>query len=225
MNKSSKPLFIFLILGIGLLVSGYKQFSEIKYTLLDATMACCENGTCDGTDCDNYNVYAAIKPDHCSPEIQITCRECMDAIRYDRTCSGTTRYTYCIDNSMGGVRYSSWCGYESPLNISIGGPGYLALGANGYFSSSTTGGCTASFPNHYQWYLYYPCNEEMLALKEKSNTEIIDALPCGVWDPFGSDSPSITRSDTKNFWLKCVVSNNYNPNATSNIWTVEIVDE
>lgn len=66
-------------------------------------------------------------------------------------------------------------------------------------------------------------------MKQNSATEKadnnIDALPCDTWAPFGSSTPSITRSDTKDFWLKCVISNNFNPNATSNFWMVKIVSK
>ncbi|MDQ7816152.1 MAG: hypothetical protein RDU14_03950 [Melioribacteraceae bacterium] len=203
---------------------GFYQIENSKYILLDSTMLCCESGNCDYRDCHSDSVTVGLKPNQCSPEPTVSCIECVNAIRYNRTCNQPTEpYTWCFDNEVGGVRYSSYCGYEVQQQISISGPGYLAPGVNGYFSSQVTLDCSPNYPNHYQWYLYYPCSESLESINEDRESSI-DALPCGVWDSFGSDTPTISRSDTKDFWLKCYVWNNFKEGAISNIWQVTIVE-
>lgn len=119
--------------------------------------------------------------------------------------------------------------YEYPLTIGISGPGYLASGVVGHFSASTTGGCPDYYPAQYKWFIYYPCIELKSNKKQELSEEIIDALPCDVWNVIGSNSPNLSRSDTKSYYLKCITWNNFdadpiNNPAVSNIIYVQVGD-
>lgn len=224
MNSRIKLLILFSLIIFSFL--GFQQYSSDSFILTDARMLCCENGSCDGLDCYSSNATISLTLYGCPPnkEQTVTCKECVDAIMSNKTCSGTTRYTYCIDNEVGGVRYSSWCGFEVPLSISIEGPTSLYSGYSGYFEAVVYGGCTLSFPNNLQWYIYYPCEINLKTNKVDSITEEIDQLPCGVWDTFGGNTSLISRSDTRNFWLKCKVTNSFSGTVTSQILFVDIIN-
>ncbi len=94
-----------------------------------------------------------------------------------------------------------------PLSISITGSTILNPGQYGSWEANPSGGIQAY---HYQWYYMYPDNP----LIRKPGT--------GYWISVGSDDPSLTRYDDETFQLKCVVTDNANNTATSNILTVDV---
>lgn len=91
-------------------------------------------------------------------------------------------------------------GVQPPLlSISISGPTQLASGVTGYFNSSVIGGIT---PYHYNWQMYVP--------------SLIRALPTNQWVSIGTDSPNTNISYTRDFKVRCRVTDATNTTITSN---------
>jgi len=222
MNGLVKITIISLVFLV-VIFSIYSVMTE-KYLLADSLNNCCEGLFCNDKYCSDSSTMRHKWYYNCNQEKTLTCKDCIDAWRYWRLCNQTeVKYTYCIEY---GVRYSSWCGYENPLNIGINGPGYIASGVVGHFAASTTGGCPDYYPNQYKWLILYPCNPYE---KNQNDNLIIDALPCDEWNVVGSNSPNLSHSDNRSYYLKCISWNNYdttyNNPAVSNILYVEVISD
>ena len=105
----------------------------------------------------------------------------------------------------------STLGVPAPLSASISGNTYLNSGQNGTWTANPSGGYQ---PYTYDWYLLYPGT--------LPKTASINKPPAGYWIMMQDHSQQITRYDDQDFELKCVVTDNQNNNATSNIIYVTV---
>ncbi|PJA97772.1 MAG: hypothetical protein CO128_10780 [Ignavibacteriales bacterium CG_4_9_14_3_um_filter_30_11] len=79
------------------------------------------------------------------------------------------------------------------LTASISGPSILNAYQIGTWTVTTQGGVP---PYSYAWSYYIPCGAG------------VPAAPCGYWNPVGQTSNQLSRYDTKDFILKCVITDN-----------------
>jgi len=105
-----------------------------------------------------------------------------------------------------GLHYSSYYGTEYPLSVSISGPSTLEPYEYGTFSAYPSGGVS---PYSYSWQIYYPCDEMMNSSLKDDGGIIIDAPPCGYWEPLQTQQSSFQRYDTRDFILKCTVTDSH----------------
>ncbi len=80
-------------------------------------------------------------------------------------------------------------------------------GETGTWTAHPSGGQT---PYHYQWEYYIFCD----GIENFGDIEP-DAVPCGYWFDFGSDSPTASRSDWRSFKVKVTVTDANNSTAVA----------
>jgi hypothetical protein len=116
-------------------------------------------------------------------------------------------------NSLPRTEHSVY--YQPPLAVTISGPSYLNSGQSGTWTASASGGTT---PYHYQWWYMHPSNNTLqsFSIIEPNN------IPLDTWFTLGTDSPTLSRYDSQNFNLKCVVTDATNTQVTSNIISVSV---
>jgi hypothetical protein len=102
------------------------------------------------------------------------------------------------------------------FGVSISGSTQLDCDETGYWTASASGGAT---PYSYQWYYYVVCDQKFSA---NSNTPRPLLPPCGSWIAAGSNSSSYSRSGCVDFKVKCIVTDDRNSTATSNVIYVTI---
>ncbi len=100
------------------------------------------------------------------------------------------------------------------LAATINGPTYLPANQPGGYSALATGGAP---PYSYQW---WKLEETTAAPASPSASPNIP--PGNTWFEIGTNSPTVSTSDTYNFEIKCVVSDATGNNVTSNVISVEI---
>lgn len=115
-------------------------------------------------------------------------------------------------NSLPGAENSVY--YQPPLSATISGPLYLNSGQSGTWTASASGGTT---PYHYQWWYMHPSTTIQSFSIIKPNN-----IPVDTWFTLGTDSPTLSRYDSQNFNLKCVVTDATNTQVTSNIISVSV---
>lgn len=110
-----------------------------------------------------------------------------------------------------------------PLSATISGPTTINWGVNATWNANASGGYP---PYHYQWWYKYPGNEErpLYETKDIDPGEITPDLPQpGYWNQIAIDSPTLTRHDYLNHYLKCVVKDAHNTSVTSNILFINVI--
>lgn len=120
-------------------------------------------------------------------------------------------------------------------SVSIFGNSSLYLGQTGYWGTSLTNGIE---PFTYNWQMMYLGSFSSLSLESKSlaSTEkigsgeiIINAPPSDYWFSVGTNSHTFSRtntgSDTRDFKLRCIVTDASNTTKTSNEWYVDVLSE
>lgn len=186
-----------------LLFIGFHQLGSQQPVFAQMLALCCDNNACDQSPC-GYASTAHIKG-YCYQEQSFTCKDCIDAIGSVNICEqSASYYTYCYLTD--GRRYSSYYGTENPLSVSITGPTSLDPYEEGNFTANVTGGVT---PYSYEWKIYYPCDDRSLTLNEKGDQVIPNLPPCGYWESLQSTQNSLERYDTRDFTLKCTVTDNH----------------
>lgn len=110
------------------------------------------------------------------------------------------------------------------LSASIYGPTTINWGVNATWNASPLGGYP---PYHYQWWYKYPGNEEERPVNITADIdpgEINPDLPApGYWNQIAIDSPTLTRHDYLDHYLKCVVKDAHNTSVTSNILFISVI--
>lgn len=101
-----------------------------------------------------------------------------------------------------------------PLSATISGPTNLNINQSGTWTASASGGTT---PYHYQWWYMHPSNLLQSFSIIKPNN-----IPVNTWFTLGTDSPTLSRYDSQNFNVKCVVTDATNTQVTSNIISVSV---
>lgn len=136
------------------------------------------------------------------------------------TSNSAILYTYVYEVYSTGGQWLGWypttpsgvqfayttLGTPASLSISIFGDNYITSGQNGTWTANADGGYT---PYTYDWYYRYPG-----ALPKNSS---IKKPPAGYWNLLGIHTYQMSRTDNQDFELKCVVKDNLNNTATSNI--------
>ncbi len=189
------------------LTFGVFQLSDRQFLFAEILKQCCNMYQCDGSQCNDIST-AILKP-NCeagTPEVEFTCRDCMDAIGADSVCNRIGDYAYCKLES--GLHYSSYYGTEYPLSVSISGPSTLAPYEYGTFTANVSGGIT---PYSYSWQIYYPCDYMSMSDNsfKDSSGGIILAPPCGYWEPLATKQATVVRYDTRDFILKSTVTDSH----------------
>lgn len=211
-------IFISLLLGFTIFYS-ILGLRYRPYLIIDSLDPCCENFQCNTKPCSdstgvNHLLY------NCNHTV-VTCKECMNLWRWGYICNVDTNiYNYCVDGSY---KYSSWCGYELPLGISITGSHYASPGVRAYFSTDKSGGCPSHYPFHYQWKINIICDGDRADIQDP----IIDSYPCGTWINTGFDSPDYSYVSDRDYILKCTLTDYYSVNSpiTSSEWYVYMMEK
>lgn len=104
--------------------------------------------------------------------------------------------------------------FARTLSATISGPSYLGSGQSGTWATTASGGTA---PYHYQWWYMHPSNMlQSFSIIRPNN------IPVDTWFTLGTDSPTLSRYDSQNFNLKCVVTDATNTQVTSNIISVSV---
>lgn len=148
--------------------------------------------------------------------------------------SGGSVTATAIDQTIDGVQYifTNWsngstsrsttfnqegtysANFARTLSATISGPSYLSSGQSGTWTASASGGTA---PYHYQWWYMHPSNMlQSFSIIRPNN------IPVDTWFTLGTDSPTLSRYDSQNFNLKCVVTDATNTQVTSNIISVSV---
>lgn len=112
-----------------------------------------------------------------------------------------------------------------PLTATISGPTAINWGVNATWNASTWGGKP---PYHYKWWYKYIGGggiEPLIStnkLESKKGFVEPDLPAPGYWNEIYIDSPTLTRHDYKDHYLKCVVTDAENTTVTSNILYITI---
>lgn len=114
--------------------------------------------------------------------------------------------------------------YSVAFSASITGPSSLSPGQQGTWNTSVVGGQS---PFHYQWWYMIPqpslssIPNSTIQTKDHSLYKAIN-VPYDTWFTLGTDSPSLTTSNSLSFKLKCNVVDSYNQTVTTNDFAVNV---
>ncbi|MCL5021047.1 MAG: T9SS type A sorting domain-containing protein, partial [Bacteroidetes bacterium] len=100
------------------------------------------------------------------------------------------------------------------VTAAINGPSYLPPNQPGGYAALATGGTP---PYSYQWWKL----EETTAVPSSSSASP-NIPPGNTWYEIGTNSPEVSTSDTYNFEIKCVMTDAFGKNSTSNIISVQV---
>jgi hypothetical protein len=195
---------------VAVAVMGMFQIASQSNLLADERSGwCCEDG-----DCQPYKIDGKIQ--QCSHTVHIkdlnncggqpqdkTCGECIDRERAGQLCWLRESNEYCclVDpENYGGTCPEQYRYYVCPpLSVSISGPDQLDPFEWGTFTAEVSGG-TPSFS--YQWYKRIEC----LDANGGEYQDDPDAPPCGEWQSFCCNDPSVQTRGESDFSLKVVVT-------------------
>jgi hypothetical protein len=221
MKKTSDVIFLLIL--VSAILYSLLTITDNKFLLADSLARCCDFGyLCNNTDCSLSSTMHRIDYS-CVTDVELTCKDCMYARLNGLICGQTDNpYYFCYD---GNYKYSSWCGYELPINVDIVGSHFAGSGVTSYFTTSASGGCTSHYPYHYQWRLYIFCDNDNLM--DTKQDPVIDSYPCGSWINVGSDSPDYSFASDKNYKLKCTLYDNFSVNSpfTTSEWNDYIMEK
>jgi hypothetical protein len=106
--------------------------------------------------------------------------------------------------------------YKTNFTSSVSGPSTRASGQNGTYTVSVTGG-TAAY--HYKWYYRHPSDQQSLS------GAVLRSIPHDYWYEIGSDSTQLTRYDSHNFDIKCIVTDSEGFTSINSYYSVSISAE